>query len=82
MEKRDRKRTSRRVAPGLWSPQSTQAEHGLQSRIDSPLFFRCEMPGEVAEPGYVDSPDVFHEYPCRCLIYFYRGSVRSGSGAR
>lgn len=48
---------------------SAESEHGLKSRIDSPLFFWREVPGEVPEAGHVHSTDVFDEYPCQDPFY-------------
>ena len=61
---------------------SAESEHGLKSRIDSPLFFWREMPGEVPEAGHVDSTDVFDKYPGQDPFYLDLRSERSRSRTR
>ena len=42
---------------------STEPENGEEGGVDSPLFFRGEMAGEVAEALDVDATDLLDEHP-------------------
>jgi len=57
---------------------SAESEHGLKSRIDSPLFFWREMPGEVPEAGHVDSTDVFDKSRVRTPSISISGRNEAG----
>lgn len=53
---------------------SAQTKDGEQCGVDSPLFFRCEMAGEIAEPLKVDGTDLFDKHATGGAVDVYLGS--------
>ena len=60
---------------------SVESEDGEQSCIDSPLFFRCQVPGEVTESLPVHGTDLLDEDASGCAVDVYLGAERRWFGA-
>ena len=60
---------------------SAQTQNGEQGRINTPLFFRCQVAGEIPQSAQVDGADVFYQYPCRVATDLNLGSERRRSSA-
>ena len=60
---------------------SAESEDGEQSCVDSPLFFRCEMAGEVTESLKVHGTDLLDEDACGGALDVDHGSEGRWFGA-
>ena len=61
---------------------STEPENGEEGGVDSPLFFRGEMAGEVAEALDIDATDLLDEHPSRGALDIDLRTKRRRFGTR
>jgi hypothetical protein len=61
-----------------------EAENCEEGGINAPLFFGCEVPGDISQSAEIHRPYVLDQDPCLSVLNFdlrsERGRSRTGGG--